>query len=100
MGKEKDLFPHSLTFSLPTCPLTCDCHTCRMIRIITILMDLYFVQSSVRYHVIRHGLPVIPQVILPPERLAADITGVGSLVGVRSLVDQQVVGLNGEGNHN
>lgn len=31
--------------------------------------------------------------VLPPEGLVADIAGVGPLVRVRALVDQQVVGL-------
>lgn len=37
--------------------------------------------------------PVIPQVILSPERLAADITGIGPLVRVCPLVDEQIVRL-------
>ena len=36
---------------------------------------------------------VISQVVLPPERLAADVTGERPLVCVGSLVDQQVVAL-------
>jgi len=39
------------------------------------------------------NVPVVPQVVLPPEGLAADIAGVGPLVSVSSLVNQQVVGL-------
>ena len=35
---------------------------------------------------------MVAQVILAPERLVADITFVGSLVGVGALVDEQVVG--------
>ena len=36
---------------------------------------------------------VISQVVLPPERLAADVTGERPLVCVGSLVDEQVVAL-------
>ena len=36
---------------------------------------------------------MVSQVILPSEGFAADIAGVGPLVSVSSLVDQQVVGL-------
>ena len=36
---------------------------------------------------------VVSEVILPSERLTADITGIGSLVGVGSFVDQEIVGL-------
>ena len=36
---------------------------------------------------------VVPEMVLPPEGLAADITGKGSLVRVRALVDHEVVGL-------
>lgn len=39
------------------------------------------------------NIPVIPQVILSPERLAADITGIGPLVRVCPLVDEQIVRL-------
>lgn len=42
---------------------------------------------------LRVDVAVVPQVVLPPERLAADVTRVRTLVGVRALVDQQVVGL-------
>ena len=38
-------------------------------------------------------VPVVPQVVLSPEGLVADITGVRPLIGVSALVDQQVVGL-------
>ena len=38
-------------------------------------------------------VPVVPEVVLAPERLAADVARVGPLVRVRALVDQQVVGL-------
>lgn len=38
-------------------------------------------------------LPVVPEVVLPAEGLAADVAGVGTLVGVRPLVDQEVIGL-------
>lgn len=33
-------------------------------------------------------LPVVPQMILPSERLSADITRIRSLVGMSPLVDQ------------
>lgn len=36
--------------------------------------------------------PVIPQVVLPPEGLVADVTRVRPLVRVGPLVDEQVVG--------
>jgi len=36
---------------------------------------------------------VIPEVILSPERLAADITGIGPLVRVCPFVDEQIVRL-------
>lgn len=36
---------------------------------------------------------VIPQMVLPPESLSADVARVGTLIGVSPLVDQQVVGL-------
>ena len=36
---------------------------------------------------------MVSEVILSSERLTADITGIGSLVGVGSFVDQEVVGL-------
>ena len=39
------------------------------------------------------NVAVVPEVVLPPERLAADVAGVGPLVRVGPLVDQQVVGL-------
>ncbi len=38
-------------------------------------------------------VPVVPQVVLPPKGLATNVTGVWSLIGVGSLVDEQVVGL-------
>ena len=41
----------------------------------------------------RVDVAVVPQVVLPAEGLVADITGVGTLVRVRPLVDQQVVGV-------
>lgn len=36
---------------------------------------------------------MIPQVVLPPERFVADITGVRSLISMCSFVDKQVVRL-------
>lgn len=36
---------------------------------------------------------VIPQMVLSPEGLSADVARVGALVGVSPLVDEQVVGL-------
>lgn len=39
----------------------------------------------------RMDVPVIPEMILTPERLATDITGVGSFVGVCSFVNEQIV---------
>jgi hypothetical protein len=36
---------------------------------------------------------VVPEVVLAPERLPADVTRIRSLVRVRALVDQQVVRL-------
>jgi len=36
--------------------------------------------------------PVVPEVVLSPEGLVADITGIRPLVRVRPLVDQKVVG--------
>jgi len=39
------------------------------------------------------NVPVIPQMILPPEGLAANVAGIGPLVRVGSLVDEQIVGL-------
>uniref|UniRef100_A0A2M4DL90 Putative secreted protein n=1 Tax=Anopheles darlingi TaxID=43151 RepID=A0A2M4DL90_ANODA len=41
---------------------------------------------------LRVDVPVIAQMILPPERLPADITRVRPLIGVRTLVDEQIVG--------
>ncbi len=41
----------------------------------------------------RMDVAVVPQMVLPPERLAAHVAGEGPLVGVRPLVDEQVVGL-------
>lgn len=38
-------------------------------------------------------LPVVSEMILPPEGLVADVAGVWPLVRVRTLVDQQIVGL-------
>jgi len=38
-------------------------------------------------------LPVISQVVLPSEGLATYVTRIGTLVGVRPLVDQQIVAL-------
>ena len=38
------------------------------------------------------SVPVISQVILPPERLATNFARVWSLIGVSTLVNQQVVG--------
>ncbi len=38
-------------------------------------------------------VPVVPQVVLPPKGLATNVTGVRSLIGVGSLMDEQVVGL-------
>ena len=37
--------------------------------------------------------PVISEMILPTESLAANVAGVGPLVRVRSLVDEEVVAL-------
>lgn len=37
-------------------------------------------------------IPVIPQMILPPEGLVADVTRVWPLICVGPLVDEQVVG--------
>lgn len=42
---------------------------------------------------LRVNVPVIPQMILPPESLSADVARVGSLIRVSPLVDQQIVGL-------
>lgn len=42
---------------------------------------------------LRVNVTVITQMVLPAERLAADVARVRTLVGVRALVDQQVVGL-------
>ena len=39
------------------------------------------------------NVSVVPEMVLPPEGLATYFTGVGPLVRVRALVDQQVVGL-------
>jgi hypothetical protein len=39
------------------------------------------------------SLPVVPEVVLAPERLAADVARVGPLVRVSALMDQQVVRL-------
>ena len=39
------------------------------------------------------NVAMVPQVVLPPEGLAADVAGVGPLVRVGPLVYQQVVGL-------
>ena len=39
------------------------------------------------------NIAVVSQVVLPSEGFSTDVTGVGSLVRVRSLVDQQVVAL-------
>lgn len=36
---------------------------------------------------------MVPQVVLPPESLVADVTGVRPLVRVGPLVDEEVVGL-------
>jgi hypothetical protein len=41
----------------------------------------------------RVDVAVVPQMVLPPERLAAHVAREGSLVRVRPLVDEQVVGL-------
>ena len=41
----------------------------------------------------RVDVPVVPQVVLPPEGLAAQVARVRPLIGVSPLVDQQVVGL-------
>lgn len=41
---------------------------------------------------LRVDISVVPQVVLSPEGLVADVAGVGPLVGVCALVDQQVVG--------
>ncbi len=38
-------------------------------------------------------VPVVPQVVLPPKGLAANVTRVWSLIGVSPLMDEQVVGL-------
>ena len=35
---------------------------------------------------------VVPQMVLPPKRLATDITGKRPLISVRPLMDQEVVG--------
>lgn len=40
------------------------------------------------------SLPVVSQVVLPPEGLVTDVTSVRPFVCVRALVDQQVVGLS------
>lgn len=42
---------------------------------------------------LRVNVPMIPEVVLAPERLSADVTSVGPLVSMGPLVDQQVVGL-------
>lgn len=39
------------------------------------------------------SLPVVSQVVLPPEGLMTDFTSVRPLICVRALMDQQVVGL-------
>lgn len=36
---------------------------------------------------------MVPQVVLPPEGLAAHVAREGALVRVRALVDEEVVGL-------
>jgi hypothetical protein len=41
----------------------------------------------------RVDVAMVPQMVLPPERLAANVAGEGPLVRVRPLVDEQVVGL-------
>ena len=41
---------------------------------------------------LRVDISVIPQMVLASEGFSTDITGVGSLVSVRPLVDKQVVG--------
>ena len=55
--------------------------------------------ESLAANVAREGLPlgvdvaVVAQVVLASEALVADLAWVGSFVGVRSLVDEQVVRL-------
>ena len=39
------------------------------------------------------GVLVVPQVVLPPEGLATNITGKGPLIRVSPLMDEKVVGL-------
>lgn len=36
-------------------------------------------------------VPVVSQVVLPPEGLVTDVTSIGPLICVRALVDQQVI---------
>lgn len=39
-------------------------------------------------------VPMVSEVVLPPEGLVADVAGVWPLVRVRPLMDKQVVGLS------
>jgi hypothetical protein len=41
----------------------------------------------------RVNVAVIPQMVLPPEGLATNVTGIGPLISMSPLVDEQVVGL-------
>jgi hypothetical protein len=49
--------------------------------------------SALERLLLRVDVPVVPEVVLAPKRLPADVTRVRSLVRVRALVDQQVVRL-------
>ena len=49
--------------------------------------------GAAEWLLLRVDVAVVPQVVLPPERLAAHVTREGTLVRVRALMDEQVVGL-------
>lgn len=48
--------------------------------------------AALKWLFVRVDEAMVAQMVLPPEGLVADVTLIGSLVGVRSLVDQEVVG--------